>query len=154
MDYDLSRARIRTFNTVPLSEDSVRNSFGFYWSVPEQEYLDLFFSTPQAEFENARSELDFSDLLPKLKERHIGAGPVARVPARFRNAIELIKADAVTTQVAPATSGLDARRLYSGEFSRRPRDAPQSRNAQCPCASGKRFKHCHGLLGRAPSNPS
>jgi hypothetical protein len=154
MDYDLSRARIRAFNTVPLAEDSVRNGFGFYWSVPEQEYLDLFFSTPQAEFDKARSELDFSDLLPKIKDRHIGAGPIARVPSRFRNAIELTQADAVIGQAAAATSDLDAGRLYSSAISRMTRDAPPSRNAPCPCASGKRYKHCHGLLGRAPSNAS
>lgn len=154
MDYDLSMARIRTFNSVPLSEDSVRNRFGFYWSLPEQEYLNLFFSTPQAEFDKARSELDFSDLLPKIKERHIGAGPVARVPSRFRNAIELTKADAVTGRAAAATSDLDASRLYSSAVSRMTGDAPPSRSAPCPCASGKRFKHCHGLVASRPSNSS
>lgn len=150
MDYDISRARIRTFNTVPLSEDSVRNGFGFYWHVPEQEYLDLFFSTPQAEFEKARSELDFSDLLPQIKERPIIIGPVARVPSRFRNAIELITADAVTGEGASATPDLDASRLYSRAISRMTEQESPSRNAPCPCGSGKRFKHCHGLLGQVP----
>jgi hypothetical protein len=156
MDYDVSRARIRAFNTVPMAEDSVRNSFGFYWSVPEQEYLDLFFSTPEAEFEKARSELDFSDLLPKIKERHIGVGPIARVPSRFRNAIGLTKADDVTDQgpLPPARLDLDASRLYSSAVSRMTQDAPPSRNAPCPCGSGRRFKHCHGLLPRVPSKLS
>jgi preprotein translocase subunit SecA len=26
-------------------------------------------------------------------------------------------------------------------------EAPISRNAPCPCGSGKKYKHCHGLLG-------
>jgi preprotein translocase subunit SecA len=25
--------------------------------------------------------------------------------------------------------------------------APESRNAPCPCGSGKKYKHCHGQLG-------
>jgi preprotein translocase subunit SecA len=25
--------------------------------------------------------------------------------------------------------------------------APESRNAPCPCGSGKKFKHCHGQAG-------
>jgi preprotein translocase subunit SecA len=26
-------------------------------------------------------------------------------------------------------------------------EAPVSRNAPCPCGSGKKYKHCHGQLG-------
>jgi preprotein translocase subunit SecA len=26
-------------------------------------------------------------------------------------------------------------------------EAPISRNAPCPCGSGKKYKHCHGQLG-------
>ncbi|HZI84575.1 MAG TPA: DUF5672 family protein [Casimicrobiaceae bacterium] len=29
--------------------------------------------------------------------------------------------------------------------------APAGRNDPCPCGSGKRYKHCHGAAGRAPS---
>ena len=31
---------------------------------------------------------------------------------------------------------------------------PASRNDHCPCGSGKRYKHCHGLVAPAPTNPA
>jgi SEC-C motif len=145
MDYDISRARIRTFNSVSLSEDSVRNNYGFYWRMPEQEYLNLFFSTPEAEFAKARSEMDFSAELSNISKGPF-IGPIVRVPSRFRNAIELTTADALAGKTVPATSDLDASRLYSSAVSRMTRDSPPSRNALCPCGSGKRFKHCHGQV--------
>jgi SEC-C motif/Glycosyl transferase family 2 len=153
MDYDISKARIRNFNSVPLSEDSVRNNYGFYWRMPEQEYLNLFFSMPESEFTKARSELDFSAELPRINKGSF-IGPVARVPSRFRNAIELTTADAVTGETASATSDLNASKLYSSAISRMTAQEVPSRNALCPCGSGKRFKHCHGLLGQVPPTSS
>jgi Glycosyl transferase family 2/SEC-C motif len=148
MDYDISRAKIKNLNAVSFSEDSLRHGYGFYFRMPEQEYLDLFFATPEAEFAKARSELDFSAELPRINKRP-GIGPIARVPSRFRNAIELTTADAVPGEGVSATSDLDAGRLYSTAIARMTaQEAPASRNAMCPCGSGKRFKHCHGLLAQ------
>jgi hypothetical protein len=31
--------------------------------------------------------------------------------------------------------------------------APSSRNASCPCGSGKRYKHCHGSIAAVQPNP-
>src|SRR5512139_3837391 len=34
------------------------------------------------------------------------------------------------------------------------RAAPESRNAACPCGSGRRYKDCHGALGRSATAPA
>lgn len=152
MDYDISKARIRNLNSVPLSEESVRNNYGFYWRVPEQEYLNLFFSTPEAEFAKARSVMDFSAELSRISEGPF-IGPIVRLPTRFRNAVELTTADALVSKTAPVTSDLNVGRLYLNAVSRMTRDTPPSRNARCPCGSGKRFKHCHGFFAQLPPVP-
>lgn len=48
--------------------------------------------------------------------------------------------DAANIHVAP-TSALNATPTNVAE------EAPISRNAPCPCGSGKKYKHCHGKLG-------
>jgi hypothetical protein len=118
MDYDIARTRIKTLNRVSFSEDSLRRSFGFQFRLPEQEYLGLFFSTSEAQFETARSVFDFSDELEKIDGNPVmGSGPVAQVPGRFRNTVELNTANAGIEKATP-TTGLDANRLYSMAVSR------------------------------------
>lgn len=112
----------------------------------EQEYLKRYFSTPEAEFEKARSELDFSDELAKIKSSRAADVPVARVPDRFRNAIELTTARATIDEAVRAHRNSHANTLYSKAISRLTTEEAPGRNTPCPCGSGKRFKHCHERL--------
>ena len=146
MDYDISKARSRNLNSVSFAEDSLRRNESPQFRMREQEYLNLYFSTPEAEFERARSELDFSDRLEKIK-RGPGAGsPVARVPDRFLNAIELTTVHPMKGEAGPGRPDLDANSLYAKAISRLIAQEAPGRNTLCPCGSGKRFKHCHQQL--------
>jgi preprotein translocase subunit SecA len=52
----------------------------------------------------------------------------------------------VTSHIDPLTGLDDAFALGDVATLAPPSDAPVSRNAPCPCGSGKKYKHCHGAV--------
>jgi uncharacterized protein YecA (UPF0149 family) len=51
----------------------------------------------------------------------------------------------VLRRIAQAHPDSEATRIIA-TLERGAVDAPASRNAPCPCGSGKRYKECHGAL--------
>jgi len=156
MDYDIARERIKKFESVSFSEESLRQGFGLHFRMEEQSYLDLYFSRPEADFDAARPEIDFADQLSKIGKPRTGAQPLARVGARFRDAIILAGAGMATSasQRVGGAVGAEPGKLYSAAISRMAAGgAARRRNAPCPCGSGKRFKHCHGLAQAGGASP-
>jgi hypothetical protein len=77
----------------------------------------------------------------------LGCESLKRVPmeASIRDAVK----DLAVSEAVPAMSDLDGGGLSSKEMSwMTSQEVP--RNAPCPCGSGKRFKHCHGLPTQLP----
>ncbi len=101
--------------------------------------------------------IDFARTAPQAIVQSLGFGALAR------NLVDLKRADLAQAFVArrlaavpgePSTLALLARleamktAASTIEPSVKP---PPSRNDPCPCASGKRYKDCHGKLGAAPA---
>jgi hypothetical protein len=49
-------------------------------------------------------------------------------------------------EIANRLGGVDIRTVFEKLFGRVSPNSHTSRNALCPCGSGKKFKHCHGRL--------
>jgi Glycosyl transferase family 2 len=103
MDYEISRQRSRTRNSVIFSNNALEKAHSAHFLMKEQEYLDLYFTTPRLHFWMAQSDFDFSYQLSEIGkgrvEKLIGRttrlftkaalGKIARVPERFKYCIDL-----------------------------------------------------------------
>jgi preprotein translocase subunit SecA len=115
---------------------------------------------PLNEYKREAFEM-FEAMLDRLREQittllaHVEIRPQEAVPLPGVAASQTTQsgtARQVMSQDAAATNG--AARVKSdlppGVDANDPSTWPQlGRNAECPCGSGKKYKHCHGKLGKA-----
>jgi preprotein translocase subunit SecA len=94
----------------------------------------------------------FTEMVSNLKE-HV-TGQLMRVEIQTRPADDLLPAADQLPEMEPhhldLTTGFDDAALATPQVKLDPKN-PESwgkvaRNDQCPCGSGKRYKHCHGAL--------
>ena len=116
----------------PINEYK-REAFGLFEKMLEQirEDVTRILSTSQLQFQQPPTLPDLPDFLTG----HVG--PLSGADA---NALPMVGSDAMLatlgTQAAPSAGGLDPFASMG-----------LSRNAACPCGSGKKYKHCHGAAG-------
>ena len=116
----------------PINEYK-REAFGLFEKMLEQirEDVTRVLSTSQLQFQPPPSLPDLPDFL---------TGHVGPLIGDDANALPMVGSDAMLatlgTQAAPTAGGMDPFASMG-----------LSRNATCPCGSGKKYKHCHGAAG-------
>jgi hypothetical protein len=134
------RVYLEDTHGIRFAPEAVADRFSFeasYWTVPPFGFHGLF---------NFWMFLDRDGLaafLSMATPRILGSIQCMRLA---RNYIDLARHDEalmVLQRIAQAHPGGEAEQLIA-TLTRGSVQAPASRNAPCPCGSGKRYKECHG----------
>ena len=147
VDYNFSINRIAFLNDIEFSSNSLHNNHNFQFRMSAPEYMKHLYSTSEEEFDNAYTG-ELADAC--LKEDEIGMTDVICIPSRFHSSIELGKFSKEVELMNVGRRTISSSRLekmfskamFRTIWSRRNR-APEE---QCPCGSGKQYRHCHGVI--------
>jgi hypothetical protein len=153
VDLGIARRRIKTLNQVRFSENAIQKGHSFHLRIQEEQYINLFFSTSESEYDGAHPNFEF---VKQIREGKQVATRVARVPERFDGAV-LLHFDkpplSSRNAIPPANLEVPLAELFSCSLERTLEASQFRRNEPCPCGSNKRWKHCHGAYNSPRQGP-
>lgn len=168
VDFENSKRRIKTLNTIQLSTNALHKGQGTHFQLRETDYLkqllflddDLFRDAISAEpidiFRNYISTRRDGGLNPRALDFFVWDSKPIVIPDIFKNVI-ILKENSdgrFSHDATVASAYIDSRvdpeeiqTIFDGcieKMIKQGRGRP--RNELCPCGSGKRYKHCHGSV--------
>ncbi len=150
VDYELSRRRIAKLNRVRFSQSSIENDYGWQFRLDQEQYLAFLYGADDVRFEDATEREPDAMFLAYIRT---GDRSLSTLNPHWSSRIRLDLAAAEdASRAVPQPSPIapqQLQRLFQASLERMIRGRPErARNEPCPCGSGRRFKHCHGVNGQ------
>jgi hypothetical protein len=150
MDLAIAQARLKSLQQVAWSSNALAQGHSFQFRLSEADYVGRLFTVTDAAAAGAQTDFDF--LGSVLDGEVPQASSFVRIPDRFADSVALAHQVAparaeITETLATRLSNETVRSLFAASIEAMiATRSNRSRNEPCPCGSGKRYKHCHGVL--------
>ncbi len=136
------RAYLEATHGIRFASEEIADRFSFeasYWTSPPFGFHGLF------NFWMILDRAGLAAFLSMATDKILGSVQCLRLAKNYLDLKRTDEATMVLRRIAQAHPEGEAAKLLA-QIERPPVAAPPSRNAPCPCGSGRRYKECHGKV--------